>query len=213
MQKMLNLKTWQQLAKGIAGQFGKSCEVVIHDLSQDLNHTIVYIVNGHVTGRKIGDGSSKIVLETLHAHSDDVKDRISYRTQTEDGKILKSTSLFIKNDEGKVVGILSINLDITSFMMAESTLQEITGTGRQTSDIDCIHNGVMGTLNDLIGQSVKLVNKPVSEMTREDKVKAIRFLQDSGAFLIKKSGDKVSKFFGISKFTLYNYIDAKDNKI
>jgi predicted transcriptional regulator YheO len=48
-------------------------------------------------------------------------------------------------------------------------------------------------------------------MNREDKIKAIRFLQDKGAFLITKSGDKVSKYFGISKFTLYNYIDVKEN--
>lgn len=212
MQKTLNLKTWKQLAKGITGQFGKSCEVVIHDLSQDLDHTIVYIENGHVTGRKIGDGSSKIVLETLKKNGNDITDRISYRTQTEDGKILKSTSLFIKNDEGEVVGIFSINLDITSFMMAERSLQEITGIEPENNAMDCIHNSVMGTLNDLIGQSVRMVNKPVSEMTREDKIKAIKFLQDSGAFLIKKSGDKVSKFFGISKFTLYNYIDVKESK-
>lgn len=212
MQKTLNLKTWKQLAKGITGQFGKSCEVVIHDLSQDLDHTIVYIENGHVTGRKIGDGSSKIVLETLKKNGNDITDRISYRTQTEDGKILKSTSLFIKNDEGEVVGIFSINLDITSFMMAERSLQEITGIEPENNAMDCIHNSVMGTLNDLIGQSVRMVNKPVSEMTREDKIKAIKFLQDSGAFLIKKSGDKVSKFFGISKFTLYNYIDVKETK-
>lgn len=212
MQKTLNLETWKQLAKGITGQFGKSCEVVIHDLSQDLDHTIVYIENGHVTGRKIGDGSSKIVLQTLKKKGNDITDRISYRTQTEDGKILKSTSLFIKNDEGEVVGIFSINLDITSFMMAERSLQEITGIEPENNAMDCIHNSVMGTLNDLIGQSVRMVNKPVSEMTREDKIKAIKFLQDSGAFLIKKSGDKVSKFFGISKFTLYNYIDVKETK-
>lgn len=212
MQKTLNLKTWKQLAKGITGQFGKSCEVVIHDLSQDLDHTIVYIENGHVTGRKIGDGSSKIVLQTLKKNGNDITDRISYRTQTEDGKILKSTSLFIKSDEGEVVGIFSINLDITSFMMAERSLQEITGIEPENNAMDCIHNSVMGTLNDLIGQSVRMVNKPVSEMTREDKIKAIKFLQDSGAFLIKKSGDKVSKFFGISKFTLYNYIDVKETK-
>lgn len=212
MQKTLNLQTWKQLAKGITGQFGKSCEVVIHDLSQDLDHTIVYIENGHITGRKIGDGSSKIVLETLKKNGNDITDRISYRTQTEDGKILKSTSLFIKNDEGEVVGIFSINLDITSFMMAERSLQEITGIEPENNAMDCIHNSVMGTLNDLIGQSVRMVNKPVNEMTREDKIKAIKFLQDSGAFLIKKSGDKVSKFFGISKFTLYNYIDIKETK-
>ena len=212
MEKTFKRATWEQLAKGITGQFGESCEVVIHDLTQDMDHTIVYIENGHVTGRKVGDGSSKIVLESLNKPSEELKDRINYRTQTEDGKILKSTTLYIRNEEGVVVGVFSINLDITSFMKAERTLNELIGIGDATKEVDCIHNGVMSTLNDLIGQSVKLVNKSVGEMTRDDKIKAIKFLQDSGAFLIKKSGDKVSKFFGISKFTLYNYIDVKDTK-
>jgi predicted transcriptional regulator YheO len=46
-------------------------------------------------------------------------------------------------------------------------------------------------------------------MTKEDKIKAIHFLDDKGAFLIKKSGDKISKFYDISKYTLYNYLDAE----
>ena len=44
-------------------------------------------------------------------------------------------------------------------------------------------------------------------MNKEDKVKAIRFLSENGAFLVTKSGDKVAKYFGISKYTLYSYID------
>ena len=46
-------------------------------------------------------------------------------------------------------------------------------------------------------------------MTKDDKIQAIQFLNRSGAFLITKSGDKISKYFGISKYTLYSYIDAK----
>ena len=53
-------------AKGIAGQFGSNCEVVIHDLrGDDHSHSIIAIENGHVTGRAIGDGPSHIALETL----------------------------------------------------------------------------------------------------------------------------------------------------
>lgn len=44
-------------------------------------------------------------------------------------------------------------------------------------------------------------------MSKEEKIRAIQFLNDSGAFLITKSGDKVCKLFGISKYTLYSYID------
>lgn len=203
---------WEQLAKGITGQFGKNCEVVIHDLTEDIEHTIVYIENGHVTGRKIGDGSSKIVLEALKKRPEDLADRINYRTQTEDGKILKSTTLYIRDEQNNIVGIFSINLDITSFMMADSTLKDLIEIGDEKSVPDRIHNGVLATLNDLIELSVKIINKPVAQMNRQDKIKAIKFLQDSGAFLIKKSGDKVSKFFGISKYTLYNYIDMKEAK-
>ena len=63
-------------------------------------------------------------------------------------------------------------------------------------------------LDELISQSIKLVGKPVAMMNKDDKIKAIQFLNNAGAFLITKSGDKVSKQFGISKYTLYNYMDA-----
>ena len=63
-------------------------------------------------------------------------------------------------------------------------------------------------LDELVEQSVALVGKPVALMNKDDKIKAIRFLNESGAFLVTKSGDKVAKYFGISKYTLYSYIDA-----
>ena len=46
-------------------------------------------------------------------------------------------------------------------------------------------------------------------MNKEDKIRAIQFLNKAGAFLITKSGDKISKYYGISKYTLYSYIDAQ----
>ena len=54
-----------------------------------------------------------------------------------------------------------------------------------------------------------LVGKPVALMNKDDKVRAIQFLNKSGAFLVTKSGDKVAKYFGISKYTLYSYIDKQ----
>ena len=62
-------------------------------------------------------------------------------------------------------------------------------------------------MDELIQQSVDLVGVPVPLMTKEDKIKAINYLNEAGAFLITRSGDKVSKYFGISKYTLYSYVD------
>ena len=67
-------------------------------------------------------------------------------------------------------------------------------------------------LDELIAQSVALVGKPVALMNKEDKVRAIGFLSQNGAFLVTKSGDKIAKYFGISKYTLYSYIDANNRR-
>ena len=100
----LTLESLVMIAHGIARQFGNDCEVCIHDLqANDLEHTICYIINGHVSGRKIGDGASKIVLETLEAlkKGDNVSDHLGYRTHTSDGRILKSSTIFLKDESGK----------------------------------------------------------------------------------------------------------------
>jgi len=210
MNKTFHRPFWEQLAKGITGHFGSNCEVVIHDLTEDTDHTIIYIENGHVTGREKGDGSSRVVLEALGKNSDELKDRINYQTQTEDGRMLKSTTIYLRDDKGKIIGVFAINYDISSFLMADYTLQEFISTKNEKKP-ERINKSVNVLLDELIEQSVNIINKPVAQMNREDKVKAIQYLQDHGAFLITKSGDKVSKFFGISKYTLYNYIDVKEN--
>ncbi len=211
MDKTFLMPFWVQLAKGITGHFGDNCEVVIHDLTEDEEHTIVFIENGHVTGRKVGDGSSRIVFEARNKKPEELEDRINYLTQTEGGRVLKSSTIYIRDNNGKVVGIFAINYDITNLMMVDYTLKSLIATKDDEEEPEKITKGVNGLLSELIEESVKLVNKPVAQMNREDKIKAIKFLQDKGAFLITKSGDKVSKYFGISKFTLYNYIDVKEN--
>ena len=60
------LEALKQIAAGIAAQFGDKCEVVIHDVGGGHpEHTIVHIENGHVSGRKVGDGASQVVLDQL----------------------------------------------------------------------------------------------------------------------------------------------------
>lgn len=200
----------KQVAVGITAQFGNGCEVVIHDLSRNPDHSIVAIENGHVSGRKVGDGASQVVIEQLQSNDPEPKDHLCYLTKTPDGKILKSSTVYIRNGKGKVSAILSINYDISKLLMVESAVKELISTGEesQQSEPEKIVN-INDLLEDLIQQSVTLVGKPVALMNKDDKVRAIRFLNQNGAFLVTKSGDKVAKYFGISKYTLYSYIDTK----
>lgn len=202
----------KRLAKGIAEEFGSHCEVAIHDIYEDEygeGSSIVAIENGHVTNRAIGDGPSQAVLDAIK-HKKDIRDRLNYRTTTEDGRVLRSSTIYIKDDQEEITGVFAINYDITQLLMMEGCVKGLIN--EQTNEKNApskITRNVNDLLDELIEQSVKLVGKPVALMTKEDKKKAMQFLNASGAFLITKSGDKVSEYYGISKYTLYNYIDIK----
>ena len=211
------LELLKQLADGLARQFGPDCEVVIHDLqAQDLEHSIAYIKNGHISNRRAGDGPSKVVLETLHKDPQTLSDHLGYLTRTAEGRILKSSTMYIRNPEGTAIDyLLSINYDITGLLTVDRSIKALITVERcvdaKKPPEQIVHN-VNDLLDSLIEQSVALVGKPVALMNKEEKVAAIQFLNDAGAFLITKSGDKVSKYFGISKFTLYSYIDVNNRK-
>ena len=48
------LAPYVPLARMLAQTFGQDCEVVLHDLENPA-HSVVYVANGVVTGRKVGD--------------------------------------------------------------------------------------------------------------------------------------------------------------
>ena len=208
MKQKLELLT--QIAHGVATEFGTSCEVVIHDLTKrDLESSIVYIENGHVSNRSLGDAPSGIVLETLHKDPSLLQDRLSYLTKTDDGRILKSSTMYVRGDNGVIEYIFSLNYDITGLITMDNALKSLITTEQEADkQPKKITHNVNDLLDMLIEQSVALVGKPVALMNKDDKVTAIQYLNDAGAFLITKSGDKVSNYFGISKFTLYSYMDS-----
>ena len=203
------LELLRQVATGIAAQFGIDCEVVIHDLSQNPEHSIVAIVNGHVSGRKVGDGASNVVMEQLQSNDPEPKDHLCYMMKTPDGKILKSSTVYIRNSKGKVSAIMAINYDISKMLTIEGTIKSLISTPESPQEEPEKIVNINDLLDDLIQQSVALVGKPVALMNKDDKVKAIQFLSQNGAFLVTKSSDKIAKYFGISKYTLYSYIDTK----
>ena len=202
----------KQLAHGLAIQFGSSCEIAIHDLkTKDLEKSIVYIENGHVSNRQTGDGPSGIVLETLQSDPSTIHDKLSYLTKTEDGRILKSSTFYIRDDDGSISYIFSLNYDITAFTAASTAIQSLIATKDKLPDLtgdsprQITHN-VNELLDLLFEQAVAKVGKPVAMMNKDDKVAVVQYLDHAGAFLITKSGDKVSSYLGISKFTLYSYM-------
>jgi len=204
----------KQLAKGLAVQFGSKCEVVIHNLTDGPENTIVAIENGHITGRQVGDGASRIVMQAIHDPGT-IEDKLGYLTRTQDGRLLRSSSVCIRDENGQPLVLFCINYDFTELSLATSIMMDFTSiqsVSQYRNGIQTIYSNVSEMVDHLINESVAFVGKPVALMDREDKVKAIKYLDEKGALSVKKSGDKVSQFFGISKYTLYSYLNITEKE-
>lgn len=69
-------------------------------------------------------------------------------------------------------------------------------------------NNVHDLLEHLIAEALAAIGKTVETMNKEDKMEFLSILDKKGAFLIAKSSEKICGYLGISKFTLYKYLDA-----
>lgn len=194
------------IAHGLAVQFGNSCEVLIHDVRTDMDKSLVYIENGNISNRQIGDGPSHVVLDVLQ--NDDGSDgRFGYLTKTKEGRILRSTTIYIRDDEGKIQYLLGINQDITNFVMMHNSLAQIIPTPID-GPVEQITSSVSDLLDDLLVNAERLVGKPGPLMNKMERLRAIKYLYEKGAFLISKSSEKIGDYFNVSKFTLYSDLNT-----
>ena len=97
----------------IAEMFSPDLEVIVHDLTNP-NQSIIAIFNSHITGRKIGDGTSDIGYKKL---SNELPDKIvNYSNKSPSGVDLKSSSLTIRNDDNEIIGSMGFNFDLSTFV-------------------------------------------------------------------------------------------------
>ena len=205
---MSTLERLKVIAHGLDIQFGPSCEVLIHDLQGDLDTSLVYIENGTITNRHVGDGPSHVVLDVLN-YDDGSEGRFGYLTKTKDGRILKSSTMYIRDDNGNIEYLLGINQDITEFVMMHRSLESLIGIGQaETGTVEKITTSVSELLDDLLLEAERLVGKPGPLMNKVERLKAISYLNEKGAFLISKSSEKIAEYFNISKFTLYSDLNT-----
>ncbi|MGO5013732.1 helix-turn-helix transcriptional regulator [Niallia sp. Sow4_A1] len=206
MTKLLEDKKYHflfPLIKAIAKALGSNCEVVLHDL-YDVGHSIVAIENGHITGRKVGDSSTNLGLEALRKGAED-SDILNYMSTTKDGKTLRSSSIYIRNEDGLAIGSICINYNITDFLMVSKVLNDFITTEKKVDET--FSTDINDVMEQLLKEAADYVGKPVPFMSKEDKLNVIDFLDNKGIFMVKRSIERVALFLDVSKFTIYNYLD------
>jgi len=201
------------LTKAIAAALGSNCEVVLHDF-QDLEHSIIAIENGHITGRKVGDSSTNLGLEALKKGDGEI-DTLNYMSTTKDGKILRSSSIYFRDEKGAIIGSICINYNIVDFIMARNIIDEFIKTEKKVEE--AFSGDINEIIESILESAVQIVGKPVPFMQKEDKLRVLQYLDEKGVFTVKRSMERVAQFLDLSKYTIYNYLEeiriARENNI
>lgn len=196
----------ETVVEGIAEVFGSNCEVVLHSL-EDISHSVVKITNGHVTGRKVGSPLTDFGVEILGKTDSLERDVIgSYYSKLDNGRLLKSVSMLIRNAQGKPVGFLCINIDLSVPLLV--FLEEFLPRDSESPENMAEHFPL--TVKDLVSKMLEMVMTAVSnqrEVSPFEKNKmAVQELYKRGIFNVRGAIDLAAKEMGISRYTIYNYI-------
>ena len=197
------LKSLIPIAETIGKTFGNRCEVVLHDLTIP-EKSVVYTVNGDVTGRREGQTFDRLVRSVLLNKNFTRDYAVNYTFETEDGRRIKSSSSLVRDEAGEVVGVFCVNYDIT-FMKTLHDELELFLPMQEDSSVICpemaADQDVTTVVDTLIDNIVSSRKK--QGLTKQDNLEMIRFMDDKGIFLVKGAIDKVAACMGLPKPKVY----------
>ncbi|MEN1969818.1 PAS domain-containing protein [Lentibacillus sp. N15] len=182
--------------------FGSNCEVAVHDFS-NLEKSLIHLA-GTLTDREIGSPITDLVLEQLR--SENVTDFANYKTTSNKGLVMKSSTVFLKNNQGEVIGALCININISLLVQVGGEIQDFISFNDEEQSKESFHTDVHDVIESMTKQALQKYHKTPTLLDTEEKIEVVRELESKGAFLIKGATEYSASVLGVSKFTIYNYL-------
>ncbi|WP_030566564.1 helix-turn-helix transcriptional regulator [Streptomyces aureocirculatus] len=195
------------VADGIAATFGSLCEVVVHDYRRPEQSVVA--VAGSVTGRDVGGAMSEIGMGML-ARGDAADDELNYLTRTQTGKLVKSSTMLLRDSAGAVFGAVCVNLDITAVQQVGTLIGELAGVS-VPAEVPTTTFGAAADVVDAVVSSVVDAHqlehsRPWSELDRAARVALFRGLDERGVFTVRRAVPQVAARLGISRASAYSYL-------
>jgi predicted transcriptional regulator YheO len=199
-----------RIARAIVATVGSQCEVVVHDLRTP--ECSVVAISGNLTGRTIGAPAPdpEMLPGNLTTFQDDI---IREHTRTPAGRQLVSSTVWVRNTTGQIVGASCINKDFSNLQRARDLLNQTL----MVEAIESITNESMETFETFatspeefvaiaLRGAVQKVGKALHHLNRQDKIEIIRELELAGVFRFHRAVDIVMQELGISRASIYAYL-------
>lgn len=221
------LEHYKVLVDFLGAFLGPNYEIILHDLSK-LPNTIVRIANNGLSSRKVGGPITKSALQMIHDKLYLEKDFIvNYKGKT-DTQDFRSATMFIKSDDGEVIGLLCLNFSDEKFEDLYEKLLEVihpkcwkqgkvskifekTPATKEEDNVEEYYGSIDELMENIYNEAISDITIPLDYMKQEDRIEVIKELDNKGMFKLKGAVNYVSNHLKCSQATVYRYLNMINN--
>ena len=204
------IKQYIPLVDFLAQVMGPYTEIVLHDVS-NIDCSVVAIKNNHISGRTVGSPATDLVLKILKDKKYKDKPFITnYRGISASGKLLKSSTYFIRDEQQHIIGLLCINIDYEKFAQFRNFLNELLDFPADNHGEDPLEHfstSVKEIAHESIVSIMSKFDVSPHRMSQEEKIKIVKEMYDNGVFLLKGAIGEVASLLKTSEATIYRYLN------
>jgi len=207
------------MADFVATCFGDNVEVAVHDIRDDLDHSIKAIFNNHVSGRQPGAPMTQLGRRFLkEKRTEGANSVCNYEGVTANGVSVRASTFFIKNPDGRVIGYLCVNIDVSAYSEAAKVLDKLLHYGQaspvtgdaivddRVSMVEDFPRGLTEIIGQVIAKYSRSAGKKLDSFVARDRIAVIAALEEKDLFSYKGCIGEAAGVLGISEPTVYRYL-------
>ncbi len=198
------LESYKILVDGLSAYLGEGYEIILHSL-EDLDHSVIKIINGYYTERCEGAPITDLaltMLEDLNRRSSlEVKAYFNHKS----GKTLKSVTIPVVGEQRRIIGLLCINFHMEISVFNFLT-QFLPNEASNISSSETFNKNADGLLISALEDAKAQIYGDKSVNASNKNKEIIRLLYQRGIFNIKDAVASVAEDLGISKNTVYLHL-------
>lgn len=207
------LQSYFNLAETIADLIGPHCEVVIHSF-ENIDHSVVKIINGHHTGRALNSPVTNLGLKMLRLYEQTGECvSKSYFTNAKSGGLMKSTTCVLKNHSNEAIGMFCININLS--VPFPEVIQTLVPTDHALSmgmkQPESFSTNAKEVIEKALAHAEQEVDSMPTNLKNRNK-NIIRVLHDNGIFELKEATIIVAESLKITRHAVYKNIRQFQNE-
>lgn len=200
------LSSYIHIAEATAEFWGECCEVVVHNLA-NLDHSVMFIVNGHLSSRQVGAAISDVTLSFLNRMiSEPDLHHLYYFAKNNNGETFKASMCAIYGENKTIIGLFCMNLYLSTPISSFMHCMMPEGSGKQESLSETFVDDTKELMLNALEDAKKAVYTNLSILPSNRNKEIVSILHHKGIFNLKDSVITIAEHLGISKNTVYMHI-------